>query len=376
MANLVIKNNTGTASSITFDNKSGSDWKIINNNGTFTLNGKSTNWFTLSDAGIAKFEGRVAIKMDPDESGDYGKTYAASALSVNGYILAYNGNIRAVRDTDDTVMVWIKNNKGSVSLSANSEGRYGLLDRLHGTDGTWMLYYDHINSRQQQSATYFTGALNIANSANWPSIQFLSEELNASTMGRISYGLADDPTANKPFTEYHINRFYFQQFSYKSNTKERVDKRTDSEGNDYYPSERFRLPKTAADLTTKEVYDILTTKNLVTIPQGGTGASTAAGARTNLGTAPGAEKKATVGAAGWYRIAQSNSGISNCNGIFEITGAVSGAHTTATITASTSYGKNSNIQALVVSHYSTASISKARIVYHTTYSGNYAYLEV
>ena len=64
MANLVIKNNTGTASSITFDNKSGSDWKIINNNGTFTLNGKNANWFTLSDTGIAKFEGRVAIKMD------------------------------------------------------------------------------------------------------------------------------------------------------------------------------------------------------------------------------------------------------------------------------------------------------------------------
>lgn len=255
MANLVIKNNTGTASSITFDNKSGSDWKIINNNGTFTLNGKSTNWLTISDAGVAKFEGRVAIKMDPDKSGDYGETYAASALSVNGFILAYNGNIRAVRDTDDTVMVWIKNNKGSISLSANSEGRYGLLDRLHGTDGTWMLYYDTANARQQQNTTYFTGTPSVANSTYWPALHFTSSNVEESFMGRISYGLSSD----KDKTTYDVNRFYFQQYSFKEGTKTKMDKEGSGDSA-YNPYERFRLPATESGITGKHTYDILTTK--------------------------------------------------------------------------------------------------------------------
>lgn len=255
MANLVIKNNTGTASSITFDNKSGSDWKIINNNGTFTLNGKSTNWLTISDTGIAKFEGRVAIKMEPDKSGDFAETYAASALSVNGFILAYNGNIRAIKDSDDTVMIWIKNNKGSVSLLADGQGRYGLLDRLHGTDGTWMLYYDTANARQQQNATHFTGTPSVANSTYWPALHFTSSNVEESFMGRISYGLSSD----KDKTTYDVNRFYFQQYSFKEGTKTKMDKEGSGDSA-YNPYERFRLPATEPGITGKHTYDILTTK--------------------------------------------------------------------------------------------------------------------
>jgi hypothetical protein len=119
------------------------------------------------------------------------------------------------------------------------------------------------------------------------------------------------------------------------------------------------------------------TSGTLPIARGGTGGTTAATARANLGAAKGADTSAaTAATAGWYRIATSAANISNCMGTFEITGAVSGAHSTAIVTASTSYGKNSDVQALAVSHFSGKAITKARIVYHATYSGNYAYLEV
>ena len=154
----------------------------------------------------------------------------------------------------------------------------------------------------------------------------------------------------------------------------------------------------------------------LSVAKGGTGATTAAAALTNLGItataaelnkldgvtatttelnyvdgvtsniqtqldakAKGSSKSATTAAtAGWYRIATSASGISRCIGIFEIEATVSGKHTTAIITASSNYGvaASSAIQVLHCSQYSGNALTKARIVYHTTYSGNYAYVEV
>ena len=49
--------------------------------------------------------------------------------------------------------------------------------------------------------------------------------------------------------------------------------------------ENFALPQPNSDRTSNVWYDILTTKNTITIAQGGTGATTAAGALSNLGAA-------------------------------------------------------------------------------------------
>ena len=57
-------------------------------------------------------------------------------------------------------------------------------------------------------------------------------------------------------------------------------------------SEWYRFPTPAADLTEAKTYYVLTSKAAVTIAQGGTGATTAAGARSNLGITP-----ANIGAA-------------------------------------------------------------------------------
>ena len=50
--------------------------------------------------------------------------------------------------------------------------------------------------------------------------------------------------------------------------------------------ERYNMPELASELTADKWYEILTTKKAVSISQGGTGATTAAGALTNLGALP------------------------------------------------------------------------------------------
>lgn len=98
---------------------------------------------------------------------------------------------------------------------------------------------------------------------------------------------------------------------------------------------------------------------------------------TNLGFTTASRTSASpAAAAGWFRIATSANHIANCTGIFKITGVVSGYHTAAIITAGTSYGVGANVQVLQCAHYLNAAITKVRIVYHTTYNNNYAYLEV
>lgn len=94
--------------------------------------------------------------------------------------------------------------------------------------------------------------------------------------------------------------------------------------------------------------------------------------------AKGYTKNANQTAAGWYRIAKSTQGIARCNGTFTIESTLGGKHTTATFIAATNYGvaAGTGITILNASHYAGIGISKVRIVYHTTYSNNYAYVEV
>ena len=99
----------------------------------------------------------------------------------------------------------------------------------------------------------------------------------------------------------------------------------------------------------------------------------------DMGVAKGQRKTATTAAtAQWYRIAQSSASINNCLGQFEVRAAVSGKHSVTLLTAGTSYGiaDGTFVQQLSHTQYSATGISKARIVYHTTYNNNYAYLEV
>lgn len=99
----------------------------------------------------------------------------------------------------------------------------------------------------------------------------------------------------------------------------------------------------------------------------------------DIGATPGATISGTTAdTAQWYRIAQTTSGDqANTIGKFTIrASAVSGKHSSTIITAGITYGQNPVINQLAHTQYSVTGISKARIVYHTTYTGNRAYLEV
>lgn len=84
----------------------------------------------------------------------------------------------------------------------------------------------------------------------------------------------------------------------------------------------------------------------------------------------------TTTAQGWYRLASTGIGINPTNSLFFISVTVSGQHSTFLLQVSTNYGKNPSLIQLGGSNYSTASIDQFRLVYHTTYSGHYGYLEV
>ena len=78
----------------------------------------------------------------------------------------------------------------------------------------------------------------------------------------------------------------------------------------------------------------------------------------------------------WYRIAQSPSGINNDLGCFDIVASGNSTRSLTRLLAGISFGKNPVLQQIGHIPHNSTSISKARIVYHETYSKNYAYLEV
>lgn len=82
---------------------------------------------------------------------------------------------------------------------------------------------------------------------------------------------------------------------------------------------------------------------------------------------------------GWYRIATSPVDIARCAALFEINWTVSGSHGFVRFSASTMYGSTNSAtieQLSYTSYGASTGLTQARLVYHTTYSGNYAYIEV
>ena len=80
------------------------------------------------------------------------------------------------------------------------------------------------------------------------------------------------PVKNVSNNTYRNSGFRFFEYSLDTNTGNKTK---------YY--ETYRLPNVNNNRTSSKDYDILTSKSPVTIPQGGTNATNAAGARSNLG---------------------------------------------------------------------------------------------
>lgn len=80
--------------------------------------------------------------------------------------------------------------------------------------------------------------------------------------------------------------------------------------------------------------------------------------------------------AGWYRIATSAVDIGRNSGRFELDWTVSGNHGQVIFNAAIMYSTGVALNQNLFSTYAASGLTKARIVYHTTNTANYAYLEV
>lgn len=78
----------------------------------------------------------------------------------------------------------------------------------------------------------------------------------------------------------------------------------------------------------------------------------------------------------WYRIAQSPVNQTPVDARFNISWGVSGQYGSVRIAASSMYGTSPCLSQISYAKYGANGITQARIVYHTTATGNYAYLEV
>jgi len=86
----------------------------------------------------------------------------------------------------------------------------------------------------------------------------------------------------------------------------------------------------------------------------------------------------TTAANTWYRIATSVVGIERNSAEFVVDWAVSGNHGSTRFAAACHYGESAGVSLMQTNYakYGTGGITEARIVYHTTITGNYAYVEV
>ena len=98
----------------------------------------------------------------------------------------------------------------------------------------------------------------------------------------------------------------------------------------------------------------------------------------DIGALPGKTISATTPATeGWYRIATTIEGQGNNLGQFIIQAPLPSHHCTVMLNAGISYGNQPTLQQMNYTYYyNNPCLTKARIVYHPTYTGTYAYLEV
>lgn len=102
---------------------------------------------------------------------------------------------------------------------------------------------------------------------------------------------------------------------------------------------------------------------------------------SEIGASKGWTQSKTVGASGgnWIRIAASPQSISNCNGVFVITGQASGFHSTVVLLAGVAFNPSSTTQSLIqlnYTEYSAPNILQARLVTPSSQVNNYVYLDV
>ena len=243
-------------------------------------------------------------------------------------ILGLTNRLNALANSDDTtldqlneIVAYIKNNKGLIdAITTSKVSTSDIVNNLVTNVGTKVLSAAQgvalkamIDEAVKKSGGTMTGSLavttlDVKSNNNYKNVSFkTTDDLN---VGYIQFN-AD---ANK-------RRFSFNHYP------------ADQDGNETRFIETYTLPTADAGRTKTGYYDILTSKKPVTIPQGGTGATTAEQARANLGITPeniGALSSALPASASVLGGVKIGAGL-----LVSTDGTVNGAHITTTVPSAT-----------------------------------------
>lgn len=196
-------------------------------------------------------------------------------------------------NTDTRISVKRTDTNRGIELLVGSGGTNRGLYIRDGNTNSWLIYYNDTNiifnkpvlptNLPVASATAagivstgaqeFAGNKTFGGSIYTPSVRITNTIANGVS---LLYRFSDAPTASAEYARIYMGyanyggQLHFRQYSGTSDAK-----------TSYY--EQYDLPEPNEGRTSTGTYNILTTKSAVTVAQGGTGAKTAAAARSNLG---------------------------------------------------------------------------------------------
>lgn len=181
-----------------------------------------------------------------------GKLNIQGDLDIHNYLSATNTNLYLSSVSDYSIRFRI----GTTEVARISPSGCLNINSTQTSD-TYKLY---VNGKSYfAEAAYLKSTVWINNSSVGGRLAFLpTRSTDGNATGLIDY-YACGSSSN---TSYTLGSFYFTQYSYTSGTYNRVE---------YY--DRYNLPAVAANKTSNNTYSILTTKNTITVAQGGTGRS-------------------------------------------------------------------------------------------------------
>ena len=181
-----------------------------------------------------------------------GKLNIQGDLDIHNYLTATNTNLYLSSVADYSIRFRI----GTTEVARINPSGCLCINTTSNTDA-YKLYVG--GASLFSSSAYFRSNIWANNSSIGGSIAFLpTRSTDNNATGIINYYACGSTSA----TSYNLGSFYFTQYSYASGTYNRVE---------YY--DRYYLPSVAADKTSNNTYGILTTKNTITVAQGGTGRS-------------------------------------------------------------------------------------------------------
>ena len=247
-----------------------------NSRGRIRIYSKGTNYTQILVQSIANNTSFILPKYDGDMYAVHAGNNNAVGSHIKPVYVEANGRIAPISGTVGSGTKPIYLSSGTLTASNNTVGTN--LKPVYLSSGTITVgAYElkaTVNSGTAKGLAYYSGTNAISceprifqNRSNRYPLDFTLRNDAGNTVAEIWYDAGDT-------TNVTSGSWRFRAYSPNSTAS------TSTTG--YYES--YYLPTVNTGRTTSAAYNILTTKNLITVAQGGTGASTAAGARANLAT--------------------------------------------------------------------------------------------